>query len=63
MSESRLAFEFLNEKYHHVAISFKKKSPIQGLSFAKSHEYSTYLTNLFFEDPESNRAKKFQESN
>ena len=39
------------------------KNLIQGLSFGKSHEYSTYLTNVLFEDPESDRAKKFQDSN
>ena len=30
---------------------------------AKSEEYSSYATNLFFKDSESDRAKRFQDSN
>ena len=30
---------------------------------AKSEEYSLYATNLFFKDPESDHAKRFQDRN
>ena len=39
------------------------KSHKIGFSWAKSNEYSTYATKLFFNDPESVRAKRFQDCN
>ena len=41
----------------------KRKKPYQGISMAKSEEYSSYATNLFFKDSESDRAKRFQDRN
>ena len=42
---------------------FQRNKPFKGISLAKSEEYSSNATNLFFNDPESNRAKRFQDSN
>ena len=40
-----------------------KNSLFQGFSLAKSNEYSTAITILFFADSESTRAKRFQDRN
>ena len=42
---------------------FRRIKALQGLSLAKSNEYSTYVTHLFFNDTESVRAKRFQDWN
>ena len=42
---------------------FQQNKPFQGVSLAKSEEYSSYATNLFFKDSESARAKRFQDRN
>ena len=35
----------------------------KGFSLAKSNEYSMYISDLFFDDPDSVSAKKFQDCN
>ena len=39
------------------------QSPDKGFSSTKSYEYSTNITHLFFNDPESESAQKFQDRN
>ena len=46
-----------------TTISSTKKKLLQEISLAKSEEYSRYATYLFFKDPESVCAKRFQDRN
>ena len=49
--------------HFHLDLNFSRKKPFQGISMAKSEEYSSYATNLFFNDLESVHAKRFQDRN
>ena len=40
-----------------------RKKLIKGFSLAKSNEYSINISDLFFDDPDSVSAKKFQDCN
>ena len=44
-------------------LNFLQKKPLQGFSWAKSDEYSRYVSTLVFNNPESVRAKRFQDRN
>ena len=53
----------LSPRPEFIKNNFSRKKPFQGISMAKSEEYSSYATNLFFKNPESVHAKRFQDRN